>query len=48
LEIVSTIDVMVTLIRLGVLDIDAADRIKDDWAQHHKFRIKAASFRDLL
>jgi hypothetical protein len=48
LEIVTTIDVMVTLIRLGVLDIDAADRIKDDWAQHHKFRIKAASFRDLL
>jgi predicted nucleic acid-binding protein len=48
LEIVTTIDVMVALIRLGVLDIDAADRIKDDWAQHHKFRIKAASFRDLL
>ena len=26
----------------------AADRIKDIWAQHHRFRIKAASFQDLL
>ncbi len=48
LEICRTPDIMVTLIRAGALDVDAADRIKDEWAQHHRFRIKAVSFRDLL
>jgi predicted nucleic acid-binding protein len=48
LEVVRTVDVIVTLIRAGVLNIDAADRIKDEWAHQHRFRIKAASFRDLL
>jgi predicted nucleic acid-binding protein len=48
LEVVRTVDIMVTLIRTGVLKIDAADQIKDGWAHQHKFRIKAASFRDLL
>jgi hypothetical protein len=40
--------VILTLIRTGVLNTDAADQIKDEWANHHRFRIKAASFRDLL
>lgn len=48
LEVVRTTDVVVALIRTGALDIAAADHIKDTWAQHHRFRIKAASFRDLL
>jgi predicted nucleic acid-binding protein len=48
LEVVRTTDVVVALIRAGALDIAAADQIKDTWAQHHRFRIKAASFRDLL
>jgi hypothetical protein len=47
-EVVSTVDVVLTLIRAGVLDVAAADGIKDAWAQHHRFRIKVASFRDLL
>ena len=48
LEVVRTVDVIVTLIRAGVLNIEAADRIKDEWAHQQRFRIKAASFRDLL
>ncbi len=48
LEVVRTVDVVVELIRAGVLDIAAADRIKDTWAQHHRFRIKTATFLDLL
>ncbi len=48
LEILRTQDVMLTLIRADILDVAAADRIKEAWAQHHRFRIKAASFADLL
>lgn len=48
LEVIRTVDVMVALIRTGVLDVVTADQIKDLWARHHRFRIKAASFRDLL
>jgi predicted nucleic acid-binding protein len=47
-EIIRTIDVMVTLIRAGILDLTEADAIKDDWKQNHRFRIKAASFSELL
>jgi len=48
LEVVRTADVMVRLIRAAILDIATADRIKDDWELHHRFKIKADSFRDLL
>ena len=48
LEIMRTPDVMVTLIRAGVLTIAEADEIKDAWARRHRFRIKAASFGDIL
>jgi hypothetical protein len=48
LEVVRTADVMVRLIRAGVLDIATADRIKVDWELHYRFKIKADSFRDLL
>jgi predicted nucleic acid-binding protein len=47
-EVVKTVDVVVALIQAGVLDIAAADQIKDIWERHHRFRIKAASFRDML
>ena len=48
LEILRTQDLIVALIRAGVLDIAAADQIKDEWANQHRFRIKGASFSDLL
>lgn len=48
LEVVRTTDVMVNLIRAAVLDVADADKIKDDWAQYHRFRIKADSFQEFL
>ena len=48
LDILRTPDVMVGLIRAGVLDVAAADAIKAEWEAHHRFRIKATSFQELL
>ncbi len=48
LDVVKTVDVILALIRTGVLNTDEADKIKDEWAHQHRFRIKTASFRDLL
>jgi predicted nucleic acid-binding protein len=48
LEILRTQDVMVALIRAGVIDVANADQIKETWARHHRFRIKATTFADLL
>jgi predicted nucleic acid-binding protein len=48
LEIMRTPDVIVALIRAGALSIAEADYIRDIWARHHRFRIKVASFKDLL
>lgn len=48
LEIMRTPDVIVTLIRAELLTIAEADSIKEVWEKRHRFRIKAASFRDVL
>ena len=48
IEIIRTPGVVVELIRAGVLTVGEADHIKAEWAQHHRFRIKAASFGDLV
>jgi predicted nucleic acid-binding protein len=48
LEIIRTTDVMLGLIRGGNISIEDADKIKRDWEDRHRFRIKAASFRDLI
>jgi predicted nucleic acid-binding protein len=48
IEIIRTPDVIVGLIRAGVLTVEAADRLKDEWAREHRFTIKTASFSDLL
>jgi predicted nucleic acid-binding protein len=47
IEIIRTPDVMIALIRSGVLTVEKADRIKDEWAREHRFRINAATFADL-
>ncbi len=47
-EIIRTTDVMLTLIRSGFISLEEADAIKSDWEQNHRFRIKAASFAELL
>ena len=48
LVIVRTQDIVVELIRQSVISIQAADAILADWASNHRFRLKIASFEDLL
>ncbi len=48
LRILATQDLIVSMIRQGLLDIAEADRIKLDWATRHRFRLKLSSFRDLM
>jgi predicted nucleic acid-binding protein len=48
LLIVRTQDIVVELIRNGVISVDAADAILVDWATNHRFRLKIASFQDVL
>ena len=48
LSILRTQDVVVELIRKGVVSIEAADAIHVDWATNHRFKLKIVSFQDLL
>jgi len=48
MEILRTQDIVVELIRKGVVSIQAADAILVDWAANHRFKLKIASFQDLL
>ena len=48
LRILTTQDLMVSMIAETLLDIPEADRIKNEWAARHRFRLKLNSFRDLL
>jgi predicted nucleic acid-binding protein len=48
LTIVRTQDIVVELIRKGVISIQAADAILVAWATNHRFKLKIASFRDVL
>jgi predicted nucleic acid-binding protein len=46
--IVRTQDIVVELIKQGVLSIEAADAIHVDWATNHRFKLKITSFREVL
>jgi predicted nucleic acid-binding protein len=48
LSILRTQDIVVELIRKGVVSVEAADAIQVDWATNHRFKLKIASFQDLL
>ena len=48
LRVVSTQDLVVAMIRVGVLDVLAADALKEEWANRHRFRLPIVSFRDVL
>lgn len=48
LAILSTIDLVVLMIREGLLTVQQADIIKDDWANNHRFRLRFGSFAELL
>ena len=47
LRILTTQDLMVSMMGEGLLGIEEADSIKDDWAARHRFRLKLHSFRDI-
>ena len=44
----STVSLMVSLIRAGVIDLAGADAIKADWEAHHKFRLRFGSFAERI
>ena len=46
-RLLTTQDLMASMIREGLLDIAEADSIKDDWSSHHRFRLKLRSFREV-
>ena len=48
LNIITTQDLMVSMIQGGLLSVAEADAIKEEWASIHKFRLKIASFSELL
>ena len=47
IRILSTQDLMVSMIDEGLLSIAEADTIKDEWAVRHRFRLKLKTFQDL-
>ena len=47
LRVLTTQDLMVSMIGEALLDIAEADRIKDEWAAGHRFSLKLGSFRDI-
>ena len=46
--IFSTQDPVVLMIRMGLLNVSEAERIKQDWATCHRFRLELESSRDLV
>ena len=48
LSILRTQDLVVELIRKGVVSVEAADAIHVGWATNHRFKLNIASFQDLL
>ena len=48
INILTTELIVIELIRQGVLDVAAADAIKLDWEQNHRFRLPFGSFAERL
>ncbi len=48
LVVLGTVDLTRQMIVEGLLSVEAADAMKDDWATNHRFRLKIGSFRDLF
>ena len=48
LRILATQELVASMMIQGLLNIAEADRIKQEWATRHRFRLKLASFRDLV
>lgn len=47
-HVVTTQDLIVSMIRESLLTVPEADGIKHEWATKHRFRLKLNSFQDLL
>ncbi len=48
LRILTTQDLVVTMIRDGLLSVAEADKIKDAWENRHRFRLPVESFSDVI
>lgn len=48
LNIITTQDLMVSMIEGGLLTVAEADAIKDEWETHYKFKLTIQSFSELL
>jgi predicted nucleic acid-binding protein len=48
LRIVRTQDLIVEMIQANILDVAGADKIKTEWEEKHRFKLKLSSFSELL
>ncbi len=48
LQVLTTQDLMVSMIRENLLDVPQADVIKEEWANNHRFRLTIGSFSELV
>ena len=48
LRILTTRDLVVSMIRENLLCVSEADELKEAWAEHHQFRLPIKSFSDLV
>jgi predicted nucleic acid-binding protein len=48
IQLSSTVDLMVSLIKAGALNVASADAIKLEWEAKHRFTLKFASFSDVI
>lgn len=48
LTVVSTADLMVQVIREGLLTVAESDAIKSDWETHHRFKLAFGSFAERI
>ena len=48
ISIATTEDLMVSMIKSGLITVSEADAIKDEWASSYKFKLKINSFSGLL
>lgn len=48
LEILRTQDLVVEMIQANILDVTTADRIKKEWEEKYRFKLKFLSFAEIL
>lgn len=48
ISIVTTEDLMVSMIKAELITVNEADAIKNEWASSHRFKLKIRSFGDLI